>query len=146
MQYMVTKYIFEDVPSWVEWFDVRPPSQINLPYEPLPADHPGSQDGSWPMDFPYDQQHIFETTSKEICIRIKEKAGNISTQPFRFGIYMMQNFPIIGGTATDPLDQNYLNFEYTATPVFNDPANDTSPGGDDGDDGGGADTGDGAPS
>jgi hypothetical protein len=131
MQYMVAKYPFSDAPSWVDWYDVRTPAQLNLPYEALAPDHPGSQDASWPMDFPTDQQHIFEP-GKEICLRVAEKAGNTSTEPFKFTMYLMENFPMEGSTVKD---QNYITFEYTATPVFNDPANDWVDTGD-GDDGG----------
>jgi hypothetical protein len=133
MQFIVAKYPYTPVPDWVEWFDLRTRAQINQSYQALPADHPGSQDASWPMNFPYDQQHIFETSTKEVCIRIKQKAGSTSTEPFRFTMYMMENFPIPNGSPTDPLDMNQLSFDYTATPVFNDPANDT-PAGDDDDD------------
>ncbi|MCZ7862791.1 hypothetical protein O9X98_15555 [Agrobacterium salinitolerans] len=120
MQYMVVKYPFSPPPDWVAWFDVRTPDQLNLPYEELPADHPGSQDASWPMNFPYDQQNIFEP-GKEVCLRVAEKPGNKSAEPFNFSMYLMENFPIEGTTTKD---QNTLMFEYSAIPVFNDPSDD----------------------
>jgi hypothetical protein len=129
MQYTVSKYPYNPVPEWVDWFDLRSPAQLDLPYQALAPDHPGSQDASWPQDFPYDQTHVFEA-GKEVCLRVAQKAGNTSTEAFSFTVLMSELFPVPDGTV---LDSNTLGFKYDAIPVFNDPADDWQPDDDDGD-------------
>jgi hypothetical protein len=77
------------VPAWVEWWDIRPYSQIRSSYVPKEAGSPGSDHQYWPMEM--DGQERALTDEPNICVRIKPVAGSTNKDTFNFNVGRLYN-------------------------------------------------------
>jgi hypothetical protein len=102
--YSIDDYYGSPDPDWVEWWDIRPLSQIDVPYQWKDPQSPGSSHQYWPMGM--DGEIRATTTEPNICMRVKPKAGSLSKEPLKF--FMDRSNANVNGEPTN--SQTYRIF------------------------------------
>lgn len=132
MYYFTVSPIGDNLPGWVEWYDLKPRDKLDSPYtggipglslQPYQQWPNGASWGTAVGDRP---QGL--TDNPEICIRIKEHAGSTSTMTFPFEMSLIQYFESQPGY----WNRNNVFFDENATPTHefdNDTYDDSSGGG-----------------
>ncbi len=80
--YSIDDYFGNPDPAWVEWWDIRPLSQINVPYQWKDPQSPGSSHQYWPMGMSGDTRAL--TSENNICVRVKPKVGSTNKDALWF--------------------------------------------------------------